>query len=291
MSKKIRSSLFFSALLVAATSCRPRTTGRKSDEKTRTEKNSSSVAQNAASGEPRGARGGKEGGKKPENLCQRLFSRNRECTKVFQTRYSERELGHWADPKFVGMCKKHWLKKSGALARTFRRKMAKCVSKRTCARYAVCCDETLSWKTEAPANLKRMIDGALSAYFEKHPEKHKPTKKKARQAFSSAPLTPSKSCCKQKKGKCRKADWSKPAWQAIGFETYGDHTFRYAFLWCATKRGSVLLVARAINQPYCDGRYLVVERRCRIKSGQHEHEGIKSYWAVKLPKHELLCCE
>jgi len=116
--------------------------------------------------------------------------------------------------------------------------------------------------TEAPPNLKKIFDGA-KGYFEKGAVVNR-SGKVAPQTFpSSVGLTPLKPCCKQSGKMCRNTDWSKPTWQAIGFEISDPHYFQYRFFSSGVGTAAAF-TAGAHADLDCDNHMSTYERTATI---------------------------
>jgi hypothetical protein len=221
----------------------------------------------------------------PKTDCGRLHARIKSCRKAIKK--SKSEISRWVRPEFMYGCKR-WFKMDAPLARLSNKGLVKCLESPSCGAYARCLAAVMERRQEGPGRLREMLRSARS-YFREKKKRDRDGKTEVPRFPSSAPLTPSKLCCKHKGGKCRDASWNHPSWKALDFDVNRSHHFQYQFFSCGV--GSKAHgIARAVAQPECDGRYLVFEQRITVdekltpKTGEFTPGNFKIYWTDKLPK-------
>ena len=87
---------------------------------------------------------------------------------------------------------------------------------------------------------------------------------------NEAPLTPSTDCCLENYGGKHKCGihpeaWSTPAWQALDFELFEPHLFRYSY-----QSDGKSFTAQAVGDLDCDGQTITYELQGRIVNGNAE---------------------
>ncbi|MCD6498351.1 MAG: hypothetical protein J7M25_08665 [Deltaproteobacteria bacterium] len=151
-------------------------------------------------------------------------------------------------------------------------------------------DQVKAMVSEARVSL-RAISTAAETYFETKHMKRDGTPI-PNQFPDTVGLTPPTPCCKQPDHVCKGGDWTDPTWMTMKFSIADPHYFQYEFASCGSGKNAKY-VARAVADPLCNGKYLVVETRRSGKSlgssAAHGPAPIKVSTVTSVPKLHLEC--